>query len=131
MAKQVIPAYRAAKPAGPYSQAVRAGGLVFVSGQLPKDPASGDIVREPIEKAVETCFENVTAALSDAGLTLDNVVMVHLYLADMEDFARVNNVYTKVFPENPPARVTVQAARLPLDAPVEIHVIACEEEKLP
>ena len=131
MAKQVIPAYRAAKPSGPYSQAVRAGRLVFVSGQLPKDLASGDVVREPIEKAVEICFGNVKAALSDAGLTLDNVVMVHLYLADMEGFARVNDIYAEVFPENPPARVTVQVARLPLDVPIEIQVIAYEEEKSP
>lgn len=129
MAKRVVPAYRAAKPAGPYSQAVRAGRLVFVSGQLPMDPTSTELVKKPIEKAVETCFENVKAALSDAGLTLDNVVLVHLYLADMNDFPKVNEAYAGIFPENPPARVAVEVARLPFDSPIEVQVVACEEEK--
>ena len=128
MARHVVPPHQAARPVGPYSQAVRAGGLVFLSGQLPIGPG-GDLVREPPERALEACFENVKAALSDAGLTLDDVVLVTLYLADLDNFARINEAYRRIFPENPPARVTVEVSRLPLEAPLEVQVVAAEEEK--
>ena len=131
MPRQTVPSDRGPKPVGPYSQAVRAGHNVFVSGQIPVNPESGELVKEPIEQAVEQCFRNVSAVLADAGLTLEDVVMVYLYLADMDDFKRVNEVYAGYFPETPPARVALQAARLPLDAPLEMQVIAFEGKQQP
>lgn len=129
MPKQVVPAYRAAKPTGPCSQAVRAGELVFISGQLPLDAASGAVVREPFDAAVETCLKNARAALADAGLSLEDVVMAHLYVTDISQMATLNAVYGRYFGDNPPARVCVQVAGLPLGAPVEIQMVACESKE--
>lgn len=116
---------RSAPPAiGPYSQAVRAGSLLFVSGQIPIDPGTGEMVQGDIETQTRRVFENLGAILQAAGASFDNVVRTTVYLADMGDFARVNEVYGTYFSSPAPARATIQAARLPKDARVEIDLIA-------
>lgn len=109
---------------GPYSQAVRAGDFVFCSGQIPIDPASGEFVSNDVAEQTEQVLKNLSAVLQAAGSSLQNVVKTTVFVADMNDFARMNEVYGKYFVENPPARATVQAARLPKDARVEIECIA-------
>ena len=124
--KEIITATNAAKAAGPYSAAVRHGGLVFVSGQVPVDPKTGQIVEGGFEEQVSRVLENVTLVLEAAGLTLDHVVKTTVFLKDMNNFARMNETYGKYFAMNPPARTTVEVARLPRDVQVEIEVIASD-----
>jgi 2-iminobutanoate/2-iminopropanoate deaminase len=109
---------------GPYSQGMIAGGLVFVSGQLPIDPATGELVTGDIQTATDRVMANVSAVLGEAGLTLADVVKTTIYLADMDQFPLVNDVYARHVPADPPARACVQVARLPKDAPLEIEAIA-------
>jgi 2-iminobutanoate/2-iminopropanoate deaminase len=109
---------------GPYSQAVIAGGFVFVSGQIPIDPATGEFVPGGVAEQTEQVMRNLTSILSAAGSSIKDVVKTTVFLADMGDFAAMNGVYGRYFPEDPPARATVQAARLPRDARVEIEVVA-------
>jgi 2-iminobutanoate/2-iminopropanoate deaminase len=109
---------------GPYSQAVRAGSLVFVSGQIPLDPATGAMVQGDIGVQTHRVFRNLSGILEAAGSSLDRVVRTTVYLADMNDFAAMNEVYATYFSNPAPARATIQAARLPKDARVEIDVIA-------
>lgn len=109
---------------GPYSQAIKAGPLLFVSGQIPIDPATGHLVDGDIAAQTHRVFANLTAILEAAGATLDHVVRTTVYLADMDDFAAMNAVYGTYFSAPAPARATIQAARLPKDARVEIDVIA-------
>lgn len=109
---------------GPYSQAVRAGTLLFISGQIPLDPATGVMVDGDIEAQTRRVFANLQAILTAAGSSFDRVVRTTVYLADMNDFAAMNAVYGTFFSNPAPARSTVQAARLPRDARVEIDVIA-------
>jgi 2-iminobutanoate/2-iminopropanoate deaminase len=109
---------------GPYSQAIHAGGFLFLSGQIPLDPASGQIVEGDIEAQTERVIQNLTAVLAAAGAGLDCVVKTTVFLKDMNDFARMNAVYAKHFTAPAPARTTVEAARLPRDVRVEIDVIA-------
>jgi 2-iminobutanoate/2-iminopropanoate deaminase len=109
---------------GPYSQAVRAGGLLFCSGQIPLDPSTGKMVDGGIEAQVERVLRNLEAVLTAGGATLGSVVKTTVYLVDLEDFPVMNGIYGKFFPEDPPARVTVQVARLPAGARVEIDAIA-------
>ncbi len=109
---------------GPYSQAVKVGGMVYCSGQIPIDPATGEFVSDAIADQTEQVLRNLGEVLLAAGTGLENVVKTTVFLADMEDFAAMNEVYAKVFNENKPARATVQAARLPRDARVEIDCIA-------
>jgi 2-iminobutanoate/2-iminopropanoate deaminase len=109
---------------GPYSQAVRAGSLLFVSGQIPIDPATGALVQADITAQTHRVLKNLAAILEAAGASFDHVVRSTIYLADMNDFAAVNEVYGSYFSPPAPARATVQAARLPRDARVEIDVIA-------
>jgi 2-iminobutanoate/2-iminopropanoate deaminase len=109
---------------GPYSQAIRAGSLLFVSGQIPLDPATGKIVEGDLATQTHRVFQNLQAILEAAGATFDNVVRTTVYLADMNDFPAMNEVYGTYFSPPAPARATVQAARLPRDARVEIDVIA-------
>lgn len=109
---------------GPYSQAVRAGSFLFVSGQIPLDPDTGAIVEGDIAAQTHRVFRNLTAILEAGGASLANVVRTTVYLADMNDFAAMNAVYATYFAAPAPARSTVQAARLPRDARVEIDVIA-------
>ena len=109
----------------PYSQAIRAGSFVFVSGQLGVTP-SGELVGETIEEQTEQVFANLKAVLTAAGTSLGNVVKTTVYLADMADFAQMNEVYAKHFGSHKPARSTVQAAGLPKGARVEIDVVAAK-----
>ncbi|MEW6209791.1 MAG: RidA family protein [Acidobacteriota bacterium] len=109
---------------GPYSQAVKAGGLVFASGQIPLDPATGQIITGTIAQQTERVLNNLKAVLEAAGSSLSRVVKTTVYLKDMNDFAEMNAAYGKFFGEVPPARSTIEAARLPRDARVEIDVIA-------
>ena len=110
---------------GPYSQAVRAGSLVFVSGQVPLDPATGTMVDGDIAVQTHRVFRNLAGILEAAGSSLDRVVRATVYLSDMNDFAAMNEAYRAFFSEPFPARSTVQAARLPRDARIEIDAIAC------
>jgi 2-iminobutanoate/2-iminopropanoate deaminase len=109
---------------GPYSQAVRAGSLLFVSGQIPLDPETGTLVEGDIAVQTQRVLRNLAAILEAAGSSLDRVVRATVYLADMGDFAAMNEVYGTYFVSPAPARATIQAARLPKDARVEIDVIA-------
>jgi 2-iminobutanoate/2-iminopropanoate deaminase len=109
---------------GPYSQAIKAGGMVFCSGQIPIDPKTGEFVSQVVSEQTEQVLLNLSEVLKAAGSSLDNVVKTTVFLSDMNDFAEMNEVYSKFFNENKPARATVQAARLPRDAKVEIDCIA-------
>ncbi len=122
--RQIIKTEDAPGAIGPYSQAVAANGFVFVSGQIPIDPATGQFVEGGIAEQTEQVLRNLSKVLDAAGTSLARVVKTTVFLADMGDFAAMNEVYGRFFDENPPARSTVQAARLPRDARVEIDVIA-------
>lgn len=126
--KHIIKTGDAPAAIGPYSQAVRAGGFVFVSGQIPIDPLTGQFVPGGVAEQTEQVLRNLSAVLEAAGCGLDQVVKTTVFLADMNDFAVMNEVYGRYFGEDPPARATVQAARLPRDARVEIEVIAIERQ---
>jgi 2-iminobutanoate/2-iminopropanoate deaminase len=121
--RQAIATPSAPKAIGPYSQAIRAGSLLFVSGQIPLDPASGQMVDGSIGEQTHRVFQNLGAILEAAGTTFDQVIRTTVYLADMNDFAAMNEVYGTYFSSPAPARATVQAARLPRDARVEIDLI--------
>ena len=114
----------APKAIGSYSQAIRAGSLLFLSGQIPIDPATGQMVDGDIAQQTHRVFKNLEAILTAAGASFDNVVRTTVYLADMSEFAAMNEVYGTYFSSPAPARATVQAARLPRDARVEIDLIA-------
>ena len=122
--REAIASDAAPKAIGPYSQAIRAGSLLFVSGQIPLDPATGAMVEGDIAAQTRRVFANLEAILAAAGASFDNVVRTTVYLADMDDFATVNEIYGTYFSSPAPARATVQAARLPRDARVEIDLIA-------
>jgi 2-iminobutanoate/2-iminopropanoate deaminase len=124
LSKQVISTPNAPAAIGPYSQAVRVGNLVFVSGQIPLDPATGQLVGGDIGVQTEQVLENLAAILEAAGSGLAQVVKATVYLRDLGEFGRMNEVYAKFFRENPPARATVQVARLPREAALEIDVVA-------
>lgn len=109
---------------GPYSQAIKAGGMVFCSGQIPINIETGQFVSDDVAEQTEQVLKNLSAVLEAAGSGLDKVVKTGVFLADMDDFAAMNEVYGRYFSENKPARATVQAARLPRDARVEIDCIA-------
>ena len=127
MTKQTISSNNAPKAIGPYSQAVRAGQLLFVSGQVPLDPATGQMVAGGIAEQTRRVLDNIGAVLTAGGRSFADVVRTTIFLADMNDFAAVNEIYGQYFAEPYPARATVQAARLPRDARVEIDVIASYE----
>jgi 2-iminobutanoate/2-iminopropanoate deaminase len=122
--KQIVATEAAPRAIGPYSQAVISRGLVFVSGQIPLDPAKGQMVAGDIAAQTERVLENLRAILEACGSSLDRVVKTTVYLADLEDFPKMNEVYARYFPSAPPARATVQVARLPRDARIEIEAIA-------
>jgi 2-iminobutanoate/2-iminopropanoate deaminase len=122
--REIISTEKAPGAIGPYSQAIKTGGLVFCSGQIPIDPATGEFVSSDVSEQTEQVLQNLTAVLEAAGSSLSNVVKTTVFLADMSDFAAMNEVYGRYFDENKPARATVQAARLPRDARVEIECIA-------
>ena len=124
MSKHVISTSNAPAAIGPYSQAVGWGGLIFVSGQIPIDPATGQVVGDDAGAQTERVLKNLAAILEAAGSSLGQVVKTTVYLRDLNDFARMNEVYARFFGEQPPARATVQVARLPRDVSVEIEVVA-------
>jgi 2-iminobutanoate/2-iminopropanoate deaminase len=124
MDRTVISTERAPAAIGPYSQAIAAGGLIFVSGQLPIDPATGELVADDIAAMTRQIFRNVETVLAAAGSSLSKIVKTTVFLADLGDFQTMNGAYSEFFPESPPARSTVQVARLPRDARVEIEVVA-------
>jgi 2-iminobutanoate/2-iminopropanoate deaminase len=122
--KEIIATTKAPKAIGPYSQAVRANGFIFISGQIPIDPATDDLLVGDIGQQTTRVLENLKAILEAAGSSLDRAVKVSVFLKDMGEFAAMNAVYAKYFPANPPARATVQVARLPRDVGVEIDIVA-------
>lgn len=122
--KEIVSTDKAPGAIGPYSQAIKAGGMVFCSGQIPIDPATGEFVSNVIGEQTEQVLKNLSEVLAAAGTSLDNVVKTTVFLADMNDFVEMNEVYGRFFYDNKPARATVQAARLPRDAKVEIDCIA-------
>ena len=109
---------------GPYAQAITAGDLIFCSGQIPLDPATNQLVEGGIDIQTRRVLDNLAAALQAAGSSLDQVVKTTIFLADMDDFGTVNTIYGEYFASEPPARATVQVARLPRDVRVEIEAIA-------
>ena len=122
--KDIIQTDSAPSAIGPYSQAIKAGGFLFASGQIPIDPKSGTFVSGGIAEQTEQVLKNLSAVLEAAGSGLDRVVKTTVFLADMDEFGAMNEVYGKYFSSRPPARATVEAARLPRDARVEIEAIA-------
>jgi 2-iminobutanoate/2-iminopropanoate deaminase len=124
MKKEIINTHQAPAPIGPYSQAAGAGGFLFVSGQIPVDAASGEIVQGDIKAQATKVMDNINAILTKAGLSFKNVVKTSIFLTDMADFAGVNDVYGSYFTGEFPARETVQVAALPKNVNVEISVIA-------
>ena len=122
--KEIISTENAPGAIGPYSQAVKTGNMVFCSGQIPIDPATGEFISDDVAEQTEQVLKNLSAVLEAAGSGLNNVVKTTVFLADMNDFAAMNEVYARYFSDNKPARATVQAARLQKDARVEIECIA-------
>jgi 2-iminobutanoate/2-iminopropanoate deaminase len=127
MEKHIISTSNAPAAIGPYSQAVKVGNLLYTSGQLPINAATGEFINDDIKRATAQSLDNVKAILEEAGTTLDKVVKTLVFLKDMNDFASMNEVYSQYFSTNPPARSCVQAGKLPKDALVEIEVIAIAE----
>lgn len=122
--KQIIATEKAPRAIGPYSQAAAHNGLLFLSGQIPLDPATGQLVGDGIAEQTARVLENLKGVLEAAGSSLGLVLKTTVYLKDLGEFAQMNEVYARYFGENPPARATVEVARLPRDARVEIEAIA-------
>ena len=127
MEKVIINTKNAPAAIGPYSQGVKVGNLLYTSGQLAINAATGEFINDDIKKATAQSLDNVKAILEEAGTSLDKVVKTLVFLKDMNDFASMNEVYSQYFSTNPPARSCVQAGKLPKDALVEIEVIAIVE----
>ncbi|HPB58431.1 MAG TPA: RidA family protein [Candidatus Saccharicenans sp.] len=125
--RKAIKTDQAPRAIGPYSQGIMAGGLIFVSGQIPLDPIKGEIVGQTIEEQAHQVFKNLRAILEAAGSSLNEVVKATVYLADMNDFSRMNEVYARYFSEPYPARAAFQVAKLPREAKIEVEVIALAE----
>lgn len=123
-AREAVSTPNAPKAIGPYSQAIKANGFVFVSGQVAFDPATGNLISGGIEQQTEQVMKNLSAILQAAGSGWDKVVKTSVFLKNMSEFAQMNEVYAKFFKSAPPARSTVEVARLPRDVSVEIDVIA-------
>ncbi|NWF86123.1 MAG: RidA family protein [Bryobacteraceae bacterium] len=122
--KKIILTSQAPKPIGPYAQAIEAKGFIFLSGQIPIDPASGKLVEGDMHAQTERVLKNLEAILWEAGSSLPRVVKTTVFLTDLNNYAAVNEVYARYFPEEPPARATVQVAGLPAGAKIEIDAIA-------
>jgi len=131
MPKEIIRSSNAPAAVGPYSQAVRAGAWVFVSGQIPLDPQTGAMATGTVQDQTRRVLENLRSVLEAAHLALEDVVKVTVYLKDINDFAAMNEVYASFFASEPPARACIQAARLPKDAAVEMDAVAWAGEELP
>jgi 2-iminobutanoate/2-iminopropanoate deaminase len=122
--KQAIQIKNAPAPIAPYSQAILAGNTLYISGQIPANPMTGELVLTSIEDSVNQIMDNITNILNEANMTLSNVVKCSIFMKDMNDYAAINEVYGRYFKEVPPAREAVQVARLPKDVTVEISCIA-------
>jgi 2-iminobutanoate/2-iminopropanoate deaminase len=122
--REIISTEHAPKAIGPYSQAVVSNGIAYLSGQIPNDPATGQLVEGDIAAQTERVLQNLKAVLEACGASIESVLKVSVFLKDMADFPKMNEVYARYFTSNPPARSTVQAARLPRDVSVEIDAIA-------
>ena len=121
--RETIQTDEAPEAIGPYSQAVRHGDLLFCSGQIPLDPSSGELVKQDVAGQARQCLENLDAVCRAAGARLESALRCTVYLTDMNDFARVNEVYAEFFDDQPPARVAIQAAGLPRGAEVEVDAV--------
>ena len=126
--KKIISTTEAPAAIGPYSQAVRAGAMMFCAGQVPLDPKTGQIVSEDISEQTRRVLDNLTAVLKAEGLTMSNIVKTTVFLADFGDFPKMNEVYATYFTDQPPARSTVGVSTLPKNARVEIEAIAMADE---
>mgnify|MGYP003601354415 CR=1 FL=1 len=124
MSKEIVSTPNAPAAIGPYSQAVKAGGFLFLSGQIPLDPATGAVVPGCVACQAEQALKNMCAVLESQGLTPEAVVKTTVFIKDMNDFGKVNEVYAKYFPKDCPARSCVEVARLPKDVLVEVEAIA-------
>jgi 2-iminobutanoate/2-iminopropanoate deaminase len=124
MEKRVIQTERAPKAIGPYSQAIQAGGFLFLSGQVPLDPKTGELVKGDIGQQTKQVLENIEGVLESQNLGMEDVVKATIFLKNIENFNQVNEVYSSYFPTSPPARSTVEVARLPRDVEIEIEAIA-------
>mgnify|MGYP000967853223 FL=1 len=125
MEKETISTKDAPQAIGPYSQAVRFNSLIFVSGQIPIEPETGKILKGNIKEQTRLILKNLSTILAAGGSSLDNVLRTTIYLADLENYSLVNEAYEQYFNDFPPARSTVQVAKLPMDAQIEIDAIAC------
>jgi 2-iminobutanoate/2-iminopropanoate deaminase len=124
MKKKVVQTEKAPKAIGPYSQAIQAGNFLFLSGQIPLDPVTGELVKGDIRQQARQVLENLKEVLESQHLGMEDLVKVTIFLKDMGNFSQVNEVYATYFPSSPPARSTVEVARLPRDADIEIEAIA-------
>ena len=124
MKKQVIQTEKAPKAIGPYSQAIQAGNFLFLSGQIPLNPKTGELVKGDIQQQTRQVLENIKGILESQKLGMEDVVKVTIFLKDIGNFSQVNEVYATYFPSSPPARSTVEVAKLPMDAEIEIEAIA-------
>ena len=124
MKNEVINTTKAPAALGPYSQAIKAGNTIYVSGQIPLIPETMEIISDDVQEQTKQSLENVKAVLEAAGATLNDVVKASVFIKDMNDFAKINEIYATYFTENNPARACVEVARLPKDVKVEIEVIA-------
>jgi len=125
--REVINTTNAPAAIGPYSQAVKVGNMLFVSGQIPFVPETMELISEDIQEQTKQCLENLKAILEEAGMTLNNVVKTGVFIKDMNEFGAINEVYATYFTDNKPARACVEVARLPRDVRVEIEAIAVFE----
>ncbi|MDR4987722.1 MAG: RidA family protein [Bacteroidales bacterium] len=124
--KQIISTDKAARPVGPYNQAVKVNNMLYVSGQIPLDPDTGELITGDVRDQTRMVMKNLQAILQAAGMDFSNVVKCSIFITDMHDFPKINEVYAGYFPENPPARETIQVGALPKFADVEISCIAAE-----
>ena len=124
MEKKVIQTDKAPQAIGPYSQAIQAGNFLFLSGQIPLDPKTGELVKGDIQQQTRQVLENIKGVLESQGLGMEDIVKVTIFLKDIGNFNQVNEVYATYFPSSPPARSTVEVAKLPRDAEIEIEAIA-------
>ena len=124
MQKNIISTNKAPQAIGPYSQAVRFDNLLFVSGQIPIEPESGEILKENIKEQTKQILENLNCVLTEGGSSLNNVLRTTIFLTSLDDYAAVNEMYAQFFGESQPARSTVQVSRLPMDVQIEIDAIA-------
>jgi len=124
MTRKIVESSKAPAAIGPYSVGVWAGDLLYLSGQTPLDPATGELIKGDVDAQTHRCFDNLESALKDAGLTMDHVIKCNVYLTDMANFAAMNGAYGKRFAKPYPARTTVAVKALPRDAQVEIEMVA-------